>query len=357
MEKEIKQVNDHYRKNYFDDEAADRIKAKVHQDIKQIHLVKPEKKKGSFNLAKKISYVTAACLVLFGLFIGSAFISPAMAEMASKIPYLSKIFKQDPAGFTLIDVLRDQGYNVVGVGEAINGEKTIVISVDGTEEYYNEVKDDIEKVAKDVYKSRGYDAYDFEVKRANNHNPVITNPEQVAESEKVMEVLLEKFEQLKDKNFNILSHGAGYKSPTSTELVIEVTIPDSEKRTDELKEAIEESLIAADISDFKIKFYKVNLAKKEIEGKWTSEVFPVIREGLMGKKEFKMTGYAYSFKDDTMRLFIKTSIDGSDKNATEHANKIELAIHEFLESDELKDIVDKSPYKVVVRDKDGKEIK
>jgi non-homologous end joining protein Ku len=57
-----------------------------------------------------------------------------------------------------------------------------------------------------------------------------------------------------------------------------------------------------------------------------------------------------------MNIVITTTIDDSDNAAPELANKIEIAIDEFLQSDDLREIVGDTPYHVIVKDKDSKDI-
>ncbi|MBM6618254.1 DUF4030 domain-containing protein [Bacillus sp. RD4P76] len=85
-------------------------------------------------------------------------------------------------------------------------------------------------------------------------------------------------------------------------------------------------------------------------------MFPVIIDGMMGKKEYEVTGFAYSFHPSPLQIILKTSIKSTDKDAKERAAKVEQTVEEFLKSDELKDVVKTYPYKIVVRSKDKKQI-
>lgn len=358
MEKELNNVKDHYSKNYFSEEIAERIKTRVHQDIKNADMIHPEKKR-RHSLPVKISYVTAACLVLFGLFIGSAFVSPVMAEVASKIPFLNKIFEQQPIDEEIREKLEDNGYKISGTGYSVQ-EKTYSVTVKGSDEYYNQVKDEVKKITEDVISSRGYDDYKVKVGQPREVDPAEdpANDPKYHDSELAFDVLTKVVPKLQEQGYKIQSFGGGYTGPDAKEIRLDLDIEDTEIRKDEIERAIMEEINKTDIKkEVTIKFHPFNVQEKEIEGKWLDKILPVIWEGMLSKKEYKTKGVGYSFKKGTMNIYITTTVDKADNDAAELANKIEIAIHEFLKSDELKDLVADTPYKIVVMDKDGKDIK
>lgn len=357
MERELKKIHEHYRKNYFNEEIADRIKGKVHHDIRNADMIQLEKKQ-RHSIAKRISYVTAACLVLFGLFIGSAFVSPAIAEVASKIPFLNKIFEQKPIHEVLMEKLKDKGYDISGAGYSVQG-KTYHVTVKGSEEYYNQVKAEIKKITEDVISSRGYDDFKVEVGKERTIEPGVdpANDPKYRDSELAFDVLKEVVPKLQQQGYKIHTYGGGYTAPNAKVIRLDLDIEDTEKRTDEIEKAILEGIKKQDIKkEVTIKFHPFNVQKREIENRWTSDVLPVIWEGMLSKKEYKTKGVGYSYKKGTFNILITTTMDKSDSEAPELADKIEIVIHEFLQSEDLKDIVGDTPYKIVVRDKDGKDI-
>ncbi|WP_096274317.1 DUF4030 domain-containing protein [Paucisalibacillus globulus] len=360
MKKKSKKIYEYYRENYFNDEIANRIKENVQETIRNSELDGPMKKQ-KLSVARKFIYATAACLVLFGLFVGSAFVSPAMAEVASKIPFLSKIFEQEPIHEVLTKELNNKGYDIAGTGYTVQG-KTYHITVAGSEEYYNQVKDDIKRLAEEVITARGYDSFKVDVNMVRKlESDADFNPEndpKYQQSQLVNEVLNKVIPYLQQEGYNIDTYGISFPSPDSEELRLDLEIEDTEKRTEEIEAAIVEEIEKEGLAvDYTIKFHPFNVQEREIDQKWTTEILPVIWEGILSNKEFKTEGVGYSYKDGTMNLYFKTSIDKSDNDALELANRIETAIDDFLQSDELKELVGDTPYKVVVRDEDGKEIK
>ncbi|RDU36649.1 hypothetical protein DRW41_11355 [Neobacillus piezotolerans] len=352
MEKELKNVYEHYRKHYINDQITTRIQNKVHQEIENDNMSQFKKQRPGF--VKKLSYASAFCVVVIGLFIGSAFFSPAMAEVASIIPFLSKIFEQKPISEMVRDSLMDKGYKVSGVGYSVHG-KIFHVTVDGPEDYYNQVNGEIKKITEEVIASSGYDDFKVEVgqERRIEHKDDPRN----RDVELVLDVVNEIVPKLQQQGYKIHTYGSGYPGPDAKMISVHLDIEDTEKRSDDIERAILEGIQKLDIKkEVTVKFYKFNVLKREIENKWASKVLPVIGEGLLGKKEYKTKGFGYSYKKGIMNIYISTKIEKSDSEAPELASKIETEIREFLQSEDLKDIVADTPYKIIVRDKGGKDI-
>jgi hypothetical protein len=355
MEKELKKVYEHYRKHYFNDQIVMQIKDKVHQEINNKDLIQYKNKKNN-NFAKRTSFVAASCLVLFGLFIGSAFVSPTMAEVASQIPFLNKIFEQKPIYEDIREKLEEKGYEIAGVGYSLPG-KTYHVTVEGSEEYYNQVKEEIKKTTESVISSRGYDDFKVEVGQPRKIEPEPANDPKYRDSMLALDALNGVVPKLQQEDYKIHNYGGGFTGPDAKVIRLDLYIEDTEKRTDEIEKTIFESIIKLDIKkEVTIKFHPFNVKERDIEKRWISDILPVIWEGMLSKKEYKTNGVGYSYKKGTMNILITTTIDNSDDEAAELANKIEGAIHEFLQTDDLKNIVGNTPYKIVVKDKNDKEI-
>ncbi|WP_059172317.1 DUF4030 domain-containing protein [Bacillus sp. FJAT-27445] len=352
MKKALEKVYEHYRKHYINDQITERIKNKVLDEMENGNPTQFKKQRPSF--AKKLSYASAFCVVVIGLFIGTAFFSPAMAEVASKIPFLSKVFEQKPINEVVRESLMEKGYKVSGVGYSVPG-KIYHVTVDGPGDYYNQVKKEIEKITDEVITSRGYD--DFKVEVGQEQRIEHKDDPRNRDGELLFDVVNEIVPKLQHQGYKIHNYGSGYTDPDGKMMIITLYIEDTEKRTAEIEQAVLEGIQKLDIkNEVTVKFNKFNVLKREIENKWASKVLPVIGEGMLGKKEYKTKGIGYSYKKGIMNIYITTKLDKSDSEAPELANKIETEIQEFLQSDDLKDIVADTPYKIVVRDKGGKDI-
>ena len=124
--------------------------------------VKPEKNIFSTKRnrpLRNVVYCGIALVILSGAFVSSAFVSPAMAQVAAKIPYLGQLFKQEPISDVLYKELEEEGYKIDSLGQTYDGgKKQIEISVIGSEKYFKSVKDDIRKIVTNRLKARNYDS-------------------------------------------------------------------------------------------------------------------------------------------------------------------------------------------------------
>lgn len=75
----------------------------------------------------------------------------------------------------------------------------------------------------------------------------------------------------------------------------------------------------------------------------------------MGKKEYKVTGLAYSVYPSP-ELIIKTSIKSVDSDAKDFAKNLETVIEQFLKTDEMASMVKDDSYIITIHSKDGKKI-
>lgn len=298
-------------------------------------------------VVRSLSYTGIALLIGFGLFIGSAFISPAIAEVAAKIPYLNKIFHSEPINRTIWKELEERGYHLSGVG---GNARYLHISIDGSEQYYQDVRDEVKEIAANILKEKDYDGYKIEVERHVNRVPSISERDQA-----ISEALEESYNHLIELQFNVLSQGYSYSAPNSEKVIVHIDIPNTEKRIEELKNVVNERLKAKNIDSYSIKINKINLSQKEKEARW-NEIFPVIIEGLTAKKEYKVTGFAYSSHPAPLQIIIKTSINASEKDADEKVRIIEETINEFLNSEGIQSKIGGDQYKIIIRGKDKQRI-
>ncbi|MBA2876261.1 DUF4030 domain-containing protein [Thermaerobacillus caldiproteolyticus] len=324
------------------------IPEKELNDAIQSAILKGKKKKWS--LRKKIAYFSGAAVLLFGLFIGSAFISPTMAEVASKIPYLNQLFESKP----IIDVISEElrrKYNIDSVGIQLIPKKKVEVAIVGTEEYYNDVKDDVEKTVKDILASRNYDAFTVNVYKQNLYRE-IEDPKQLEFERQSGELMDAIYEELEKYDFTVLSVGV---RNNDKEKLVELDVPNTEPKVDEIKKVVQSVIESKNIGAFPIKIHKIDMEKREQEARWRT-VIKTIAEGLMSQKEYKVKGVGYSNHPSPMTITIKTTVSSSDPEARELGNKIEKMVVDFINSKEAKKAVKDDPYKIIVYSKDKKEL-
>lgn len=109
------------------------------------------------------------------------------------------------------------------------------------------------------------------------------------------------------------------------------------------------------MGDIKIKVYSIDPAKEEAKVRWRSVII-ALEEGIMGKKEYRVTGVGHSFYPSPLYLEFRTSIKSAHPDAKELGAKIEKEVEEFLNSEEVREKIKDDPYRIVVLSKDKKKI-
>lgn len=333
----------------------DMIKKEMDEDMKKIQVpsslydfaknIKEEsetkerpvlKKRGK----RKIQFAAAAVIGL-GVLTGSAFLNPAVAEMASKIPYLGQVFKTKSLDVLLWEALEKEGYERFSLGMRPGETVLFEVRVEGSEKDADRERENITRIVDNVLKSKGYDSYKIHV---SSFMPEYTH---LTEEEEKMGKLGEEVEKaLKNRGFEIL-----FVNPFND--VIEITIPLTETRGEEIKIATLE-IVKANGSDKDVLITSVDVEKNKREDTWTNYLRS-IHEGLALKKEYKVSGYGYQYKKNKMNIFIKTSMKASDEEAKETVERIREEITTFIESEKEKSVVKNDDYEIIVQDRTGKD--
>ncbi|MEC2078429.1 DUF4030 domain-containing protein [Metabacillus fastidiosus] len=300
------------------------------------------------SFVKKVTYFACALILLIGLFVSSAFVSPVMAKVVSKIPFLGQIFESKPIVEVIHEELLKKGYQIDAVGVSYQEEKAIQVTIQGSIDYFNDVKEDVDKVIKDILNSRNYDAYKVEISRYKEYKNEISEEEQkiAQEYDLIYPALTEELEK---QGYNILSLGMRY-SPKA----IELEIPNTETRIEEIKKIINHILNINNIDSIPLKIRKIDMRKREQDGRW-AEILSLVGEDLMGKEEYKITGLAYTVYPEP-EIIIKTSIKSKESNSAEFAERLEKVIDEFLTSEKMKSRIKNDSYIITILSKDKKNI-
>jgi uncharacterized protein (DUF302 family) len=290
---------------------------------------------------KGLSLSCVAVLVL-SLFIGSAFVSPAMAQVVAKVPFLGQIFGNKSDIIEQIsEELIAKGYKVTaGVSYP---EKVIRISVDGSEEYFNQVKNDVNQIASNILHSSNYDAYNVKV--------VLSRPKEIEERTnetelKYAEIIDDINERLKTQGYNVLE--VSYDLPKK----LEIGIPNTETRISEMEQIVKDLLKDNGISDVSLKVNKIDMAELEMDKRWRG-ILDLVGEDILGKKEYKVRMVGYSIHPEPeIQAFI--TLSGENQNTRYFAKRLEKVINDFLQSQEMKSKVGKDSYHITIYNKEDK---
>jgi Protein of unknown function (DUF4030) len=347
MEDKLKKLRENMTSTVLSDITFDQnLERKIHDRIEKRSFTSKNNL-----LGKRLMYVTAAAVLLFALFIGSAFVSPAMAKMAAKIPYLGQYFESENIGYVIHEKLREKGYRINGVGASYQGKKEIFIDIQGDDQYFEKVKSEVESVAAEILKSRDYDAYSVKVGKyqerilSEEDKKFMQEQEKQAEQdEKILTAINEMREEYHLEGLGI----------DPNKKIIEIEVPDTVERTDEMKQQVQQIVSFHTNESYTIKIKKINMKKRDQDWRW-GQILTIVGEDLMGKKVYKVTGLAYSVYPSPEIIF-KTSLKSTDPDAKEHVEQLEKVIEDYLKRDELKEKVKGDSYTITIRSKDKKKL-
>ncbi|MGC9933909.1 DUF4030 domain-containing protein [Priestia aryabhattai] len=315
------------------------------ESVKPRNDILPVKQK---RLLRNVVYCGIALVILSGAFISSAFVSPTMAQVAAKIPYLGELFKQEPVSDVLYKELEKKGYKIDSLGQTYyGGKKQIEISVTGSEKYFKSVKSDINKIAKDMLEARHYDTYKVKIIRYDSSQYEYKPDPRQEKYEKIDE---EIDNELKKNNYHVLSATIG---GFDQDVKVELEVPDTEQHIEEIKQIINDVLIKNKEEKTPIKVYKINLKKREQDGRW-GNIINDVGEDLLGKEEYHVKMVGYSVHPEP-QVFIYTSLSYSEENK-QFANELEGVIDKFLQTKDMKAKIKGDPYKIIIYAKGKKKL-
>ncbi|MBH0158601.1 DUF4030 domain-containing protein [Fictibacillus sp. 5RED26] len=337
MEDKLKKLRGSMKASILNDITFDEtLEQKIHDRLKKRTI----KKKNQF------LYTMSAAVLLFALFIGSAFVSPAMAKVASKLPYLGQFFETKDIVMVMHEDFVDKGYKVASVGVSYQGKKEVLIVIDGSSSYFDKVKGGVESTASELLKSRDYDAYSVVVSKYENDKDE-TTPEQEERFKKESELFTALDGVYKKYQLTGLSLN-------SVKKVVEVEIPDTNTKMSEIEQQVQSVIRTKTNKIYTVKFKKVNMKKRDQDRRW-AEILGLVGDELMGKKVYKVTGLGYSVYPSPEIIF-KTSLKESVPEAENHAKELEKVIEEFLKTEKMQAKVKGDSYKITIRSEDYKKI-
>jgi len=293
-------------------------------------------------------YFSSAAVLLLGILISTAFISPTMAEVVSKIPYLNLIFKSESLDMIIWDRLNEQGYKLSSVGITYTPRKTIHVSLDGSVQYYDEVKNEVKKTVNEVLQSKGYDSYSIKITQQKDFKDYELKDEEKKEKNLLESEVTKTLKKLK------YTFDSVFVDPTEKSIFINIV--GSKDYYNDVKNDVQkvasETAQANHYPGYKIKVTRVTVeVRKSDKG---SLIIPVISEGLMSKKEYKVTGVGY--KSKPFKIIISTSINSSNPLAKHLGKEIETEINVFLKSKDISSILGDEKYEIIIYSKDKNKI-
>lgn len=302
-------------------EIPDEVMARMYKGIEQakkeekVSGIKP-RRVGSKR--KKLIGSLAGLVAVGGLFFGSTFVSPAMAKMASKIPYLNEIFLQDldkEGAKSVFALVREEGlkrgYEATGmrVGQGLmEGDDPDKVYVFLKSKDYNEkTRLDAENLTKEMLDQKGYYAKAIEV--------LPFKADFYASMRRINRIMLEEAKEIKtlvkEKGYSV-----DYVGMNSGIDEIFVVLPDNEGgHADEVRAIIQA------FQKRKYNEFSLDIRKGMDEETQLKKNLYLIFEGLLAKKEaYKINSFTYTNQGELV-ITIETSLEKKDQKTIDQIRK------------------------------------
>lgn len=333
------------------------------QERNKIPLLSTSIKKVS--LIRKITYSGIALSILLGLFIGSAFISPAMAEVVSKVSFINQIvqsLKETDDRKGKLDALYDEISKKLNENKEYEGKVEVGMSwlfsseppsftvwvedEDFKQEHGDEIKDIIFKCAR----SYKIDEVEIVLEVRDKDEPSEKNIELEKLTDEILTITQEVVEE---KGYTILASGVSMNpKKVSVKVGIEGTEQHYKKVKNQIEKHVHDVIYAKKHEKFEVEVKRES--EDEIKGQNWQPIFTAVMEET--HKKFKETnGFAYSFHPKPLEIILKTSLSKGEETE-EQAERIEEYARQVVELKRKELSVEAMPYKIIIRDKDHKKL-
>lgn len=318
-----------------------------------------EKQKARRKNIRKIAYSGIAAVILFTMFIASARFSPVMAKVVAQIPYFSQFVKQQEYKYSIYDVISDvankKGYKL-GNFDVVISEKKITLTLLGQKEEITSLKNSVVKNINKELEARNFGKFKIAIKSGKEKTVVQEDSPEVKQFMKDSEELQNKIVTMLNENHYIMAFPPQVRI-NKIEKFIYVAVPKTESK--QRMKALKSMLLSTskEYGEFKFRISRIDMKAREQEKRWDkNQIISILAGGLMENKDFKVTGFSYSFHPLPLQIIIKTSVKASDPVAKGLANKIENEIKTFIKTDEITKDVRNDPYEITIYSKDKKKI-
>lgn len=296
-----------------------------------------KKKKG---FLKKTAYCAAMAATLLVLLIGSGFVSPAMANVISRIPVINLFLNNNDLISQVDSELQKKDYNIGNISITYIPEKTINIPIIGSDHYYESIKEGVRNTVKDLLHSRNYDSYEIKLSKVIPAEKY--DEDSIEEQKNDRTLFMDMYEALDEKNYKVL----GIQITAKREIIAD--IPSTEEQVEEIKKTLSEVAAEYGKVEYSVKCYKINLEERAQAKRWR----PLIRsinEELIGRKDYQVKSVGYSNHNKPMTIYIQTSLRHSNPASKKINKQIEKMVQEFLSSKESKAIIKDDSYELKIQ--------
>lgn len=305
-------------------------------------------------IRKRMAILSLSAAAALGLFISTAFVSPAVAQVASRIPYLNLIFEKKIEVKTLENeinqAIMEKDFKNIAL-HVNRKEKYIEAMVFNTEEYYHEMKTPIKDMISSILKARNEENYDIRV--ANNPEAAeqwsqidVETDKKIAEIEKTVYEVLGKY------NYDSPRHTSGISVNR-----VNLELPETEPNIKNIPIEIKEKLKQRNLGDLEVKVYTYDPGLEERAGRFM-KIFDSIAIGLKAKPEYQIDSVGFSNnKKEHFYISIRLVLKSSDADIEQVVENIEKTVHDFLQSEQALNSIQNEKYQVVILSIDKKKMK
>lgn len=304
------------------------------------HLLKKKR-----NIKKNFFLWSLAAVIFIGLFIGSTFVSPTMATIASKIPLFHKVFNRGPMADALYEHLIEQGFAIKNLSGSNN---KISLSIDSKQ--YSSQKKKVKQAAKQFLQQQGYSNIEIKVNKYSGDKILDIKEQHPIQNKDFQEGI---FGELKEAGFNTnnYSYRITLDPPEFTFVIPE---NDYEKGKNEIISIVKKAGDTYNVGYFKISFETYTLEESDRSARW-GDIISTLNEVLLNQEEYSIKSFGSSVKEN-VKLYIQLDIQPNDSRAEDKVRAIEKEIHEFLSSQEIKKIIKDDRYQMIITSKDNQKL-
>ncbi|WP_163970442.1 DUF4030 domain-containing protein [Oceanobacillus halotolerans] len=305
------------------------------------------------------SGLTAVAIVL--LLFGGTFFAPTMEQVIAKIPYISNFIEQEDERMAemesiLADINHVVDKNEMNIGDVQieTQEKEITLFLIGLAENSEHITDQIyTQLDKTGYSNYQVEVAPYEEKEIQTERTEEEIQQYMQDTEALRTSIAER---LKEEEYELM-FPIQVRINDVEGTYVNVIVPESENRLEQLKEIMKEEAKAYG-DEYKLDVRQVEKIARKQEKRWqeTGAISHIARALMEGEK-FPVTGFSHSFHPYPLQIKVKTSLDGNDSEAKQIAEEIRSEIDLFIQTDEKTETIGDDRYEVKVLNKDKKEIK
>lgn len=150
--------------------------------------------------------------------------------------------------------------------------------------------------------------------------------------------------------------------PISQKKYIYITVPSTEKKTvdNKVRKFVDNVLEEHGYDAYTVKVVREKKIKNQLNEekvrRWMIKIINPIKDEVIGKTKYQTYDIAIDFHPAPTKLIFKTYIKSSDLMAKRKAKKIEAMIKDYIKAEQLDQLIDGEPYKIIVRSRDNKEL-